>query len=104
MSTYPNGRLSSTTFTTEEVKIRRPARAKGAAGGADIPGLAPAAGKVPRSWRGMKRLDWRKWVGVRIRYSHGQDPHVVVNSRGREWAYPWDTAVLDILRDVTNRG
>jgi hypothetical protein len=41
---------------------------------------------------------------MRLRYSHGADPHVVVNARGREWSYPWDTAVLDILRDVTNRG
>jgi hypothetical protein len=40
---------------------------------------------------------------MRLRYQHGADPQVVVNARGREWAYPWDTAILDVLRDVTNR-
>jgi hypothetical protein len=103
MSTLPNRCLSSTTFDVEEVKIRRPARAKGSsAAGTAFRGVALGATPL-RGWRGLKRLDWRKWTGVRIRYSHGRDPHVIVNARGREWAYAWDTAVLDILRDVTNR-
>jgi hypothetical protein len=103
MSTYPNRCLSSTTYAVEEVKIRRPARAQReqpARGASRAPSLGLATG---RGWRGLKRLDWRRWQGLRIRYSHGRDPHVVVNARGREWSYAWDTAILDILRDVANR-
>jgi len=103
LSTYPNRCLSSTTFVVEEVKIRRPARAqRHSAEGATLRGVALGA-TPPRGWRGLKRLDWRKWTGMRLRYSHGRDPHVIVNARGREYAYAWDTAVLDILRDVANR-
>lgn len=104
MSTYPNGRLSSTTFEVETVKIRRPVRAKSTAPQAPLSGV-PSGNPTPlRGWHGLKRLDWRKWQGMRVRYSHGQDPHVVVSARGREWAYPWDTAIIDIVRDVANRG
>ena len=58
---------------------------------------------MARGWRGLQRLDWRKWTGMRLRYVHSADPRVVVNARGREWSYPWDVALLDVLRDVTNR-
>lgn len=103
MSTLPNRCLSSTTFEVEEVKIRRPARAQReqpARGGSRAPSDPRAALK---GWRGLTRKDWRRWQGMRVRYSHGADPHVIVNARGREWSYAWDTAVLDILRDVCNR-
>jgi hypothetical protein len=103
MSVYPNGRLSSTTFVVEEVKIRRPVRAKGTGAEGDHDrgvGLAP---RSKAGWRGLKRLDWRRWQGMRLRYSHGADPHVVVSARGREWSFTWDTAILDVLRDVANR-
>lgn len=103
MSTLPNRCLSSTTFPVEEVKIRRPARATGNSAAGTLSASVPGTGTPSRGWRGLKRLDWRRWQGLRIRYSHGRDPHVVVNARGREWSYAWDTAVLDILRDVTNR-
>lgn len=96
MSNIANRRLSSTTFEVEEVKIRRPVRAKGKQ-------RARAAQASPLGWRGLSRKDWRAWQGVRLRYSHGANPCVIVNARGREWAYYWDTAVLDILRDVCNR-
>lgn len=103
MSTYPNKCLTSTTFVVEEVKIRRPVRAKGAAAEGHVSGGVALRATVGRGWRGLKRQDWRKWNGMRLRYQHGADPQVVVNARGREWAYPWDTAILDVLRDVTNR-
>jgi hypothetical protein len=103
MSTLPNRCLSSTTFLVEEVKIRRPARAQvSSAAGTAFAGVGLRPTPL-RGWRGLKRLDWRKWTGVRLRYQHGRDPYVIVNARGREWAYTWDTAILDILRDVANR-
>lgn len=104
MSTLPNRCLSSTTFAVEEVKIRRPAGPKAQRERSEhrSPGVAVSATPL-RGWRGLKRLDWRKPVPMRLRYSHGRDPYVVVEARGREWAYPWDMAVLDILRDVANR-
>jgi hypothetical protein len=96
MSTLPHVCSTSTTYPVESVTIRRPRRAI-------VKGPERSEDSTPRGWRGLKRLDWRKWQGMRLRYYHGQDPHVVVNARGREWSYPWDTAVLDILRDVTGR-
>jgi hypothetical protein len=102
MSTLPNARLSSTTFEVETVKIKRPVRAKGpsAEGTASGVGLRPTAG---RGWRNLKRLDWRRWQGMRLRYVHAPDPKVIVNARGREWTYDWDVALLDVLADVCNR-
>jgi hypothetical protein len=38
-----------------------------------------------------------------LRYVHGAEPHVEVVARGRAFSYPWDVAILDVLRDVTNR-
>lgn len=101
---YGNVRLSSTTYDVEEVIIRRPAGPRGTAGARRTPSPVGRPLGTLGGWRGLKRLDWRRWQGLRVRYSHGQCPYVIVNARGREWAYPWDTAVLDILRDVTNRG
>lgn len=103
MSTLPNRCLSSTTFTIEEVKIRRPARAQVSSAAGTASGQRQTGNGDRRGFRGLKRLDWRRWQGMRLRYSHGSDPHVIVNARGREWSYAWDTAVLDILRDVTGR-
>lgn len=111
MSTLPNISLSSTTFDVEEVKIRRPRRAKSATAAgrpsalpdAEKPGAANWSPKPTRGWRNLTRLDWRRPQGMTLQYRHGDDPQVVVKARGREWSYPWDTAVLDILRDVTNR-
>jgi hypothetical protein len=102
MSTLPHRCLSSTTFVVEEVKIRRPVRAKGhsAEGTASGVGLGP---RRSRGWRNLSRLDWRKRQGMTLRYVHAPDPKVVVSARGQEWSYPWDTAVLDILADVCNR-
>ena len=103
MSTLPNRCLSSTTYEVEEVKIRRPVRAKGsAAAGVRSPGVAVSA-TPSRGWRGLKRLAWRRWQGIRLRYHHAPDPRVIVSARGREWSYAWDTALLDVLRDVTQR-
>lgn len=102
MSTLPNACLSSTTFEVEEVKIKRPVRDKGTAGGSAKADRPPQSGPA-RGWRSLSRLDWRKWQGMRLRYVHTPDPKVVVNARGREWSFDWDTAILDVLRDVTNR-
>lgn len=103
MSTLPNRCLSSTTFYWEDVKIRRPVRATGETAGASRQASPVDPRPTLKGWRGLKRLDWRRWQGMRLRYSHGRDPHVIVSARGREWSYAWDTAVLDILRDVANR-
>lgn len=103
MSTLPNVCASSTTFITEEVKIRRPAGPKETARaerGPQASGVPP----VPRGWRDLTRRDWRKVQGLRMRYVHGPDPQVEIEARGRVWRYAWDTAVLDILADVCNRG
>jgi len=94
------GTFASTTFETETVIIRRPRRAKGQrAGGAPT----ASTGGTQRGWRGLRRLDWRQPLWIKVRYRHGSQPFVVVECRGREWAYPWDTAILDIVRDVNNR-
>jgi len=94
MSIAPNVRLSSTTYVVEEVKIRRPARAKG---------IRVSAANSLRGWRGLPRLDWRKPMGLRVTYVHGSNPRVKVEARGREWLYDWDVALLDVLADVANR-
>jgi len=101
MSTLPIRCSASTTFAVEEVKIRRPARAKVQGGRTPLGG--PSADGPGRGWRNLTRLDWRRWTGIRLRYSHGADPHVIVRARGREWSYPWDIALLDVLADVCNR-
>lgn len=102
MSTLPHRCLSSTTFVTEEVKIKRPVRAK-VTGRQDAEGGPSAPPVVPAGWRRLRRLDWRRFVGVRLQYVHGADPKVRVFARGCEWTYAWDTAVLDVLADVCNR-
>lgn len=94
MSTAPNVRLSSTTYEVEEVKIRRPRRAQG---------RSVSEANSLRGWRRLPRLDWRKPTGLRMRYVHGPDPKVEVEARGRVFRYDWDVAILDVLRDVTNR-
>lgn len=94
MSILPNIRLTSTTFEIEEVKIRRPVRAQGTAANAVSP---------RRGWRGLTRLDWRRPVGMKLRYIHGAHPTVEVEARGRTWRYDWDVAILEILSDVANR-
>jgi len=94
LSILPNMHLSSTTYVVEEVKIRRPRRAQGA---------AVSGANVARGWRGLTRLDWRKRTHMTLEYVHGAHPRVKVTARGREWLYDWDQAVLDILRDVCNR-
>ena len=101
MSTLPNMCLGSTTFEPETVKIKRPRRAQSAAAEGVL--SAFKSSPVPRGWRKLARLDWRKAQSVRIRYSGGSDPHVVVQARGAEWSYPWDTCLLDVLADVCNR-
>ena len=102
MSTLPHTCLSSTTFETEEVKIKRPVRAGVAARAQRVP-LAGGRGRFMRAWRFAKRLDWRKPITVQLRYVHAPDPQVEVRARGHVDRYPWDTAVLDILADVCNR-
>ena len=94
MSILPNVRLTSTTYEVEEVKIRRPVRAKGTA-------LSEA--KPRRGWRHLARLDWRKPVGVRLSYRHGAHPTVLVEARGSQWVYDWDVPILEVLEDVANR-
>lgn len=98
MSIIPNLRSSSTTFELETVKIRRPRRAQ-----EHRVSAANSMTALGRGWRGLARLDWRKPVKVTLHYSGGSEPHVVVRARGREWAYAWDTALLDVLADVANR-
>jgi hypothetical protein len=102
MSTLPNTRLSSTTYDVEIVKIRRPVRAKGTAAEGVVKALSPDR-RIGRPWRVLKRLDWRQKTAVVLRYKHGDDPRVEVTARGYTTSYPWDTAILDILRDITNR-
>lgn len=102
MSTLPNVHSSSTSFDVEHVKIKRPVRAKGAEREGARRGAELVSG-FARGWRGLSRLDWRKWQGMRLRYVHAPDPRVIVNARGREWSYAWDVAILDVLADVANR-
>lgn len=99
MSVFPITRSTSTTYTTEDVKIRRPAGHRG-----DRVSEANSSAQPRRGWRGLSRLDWRRPVAVRISYVNGPHPRVKVEARGREWLYDWDVAVLDILSDVANRG
>lgn len=94
MSILPNVRLTSTTYELEEVKIRRPRRAQG---------RSMSEANSIRGWRGLTRLDWRRKQHLTMRYVHGSHPRVEVEARGRIYVYDWDVAVLDILRDITNR-
>jgi hypothetical protein len=96
VSTVPHICSTSTTFDVVTVTIRAPRRAQ-------VAQPPQATSPAFRGWRGLKRLDWRKPHGLTMRYRHGQDPYVVVNARGREWAFVWDTAILDVLRDICGR-
>lgn len=81
--------FGSTTWKWKQVRMARPPEAMS---------TAPRTG---HRWRRLPRIDWRKPLHLTITYRGGAEAWVEIHARGDLGRYTGDTAIIDVLLDIT---